>query len=473
MSSAVDQAQGATLSETVTNLRNLIPTAKYERMDLDDIFFSKGENIRHDASYDEESLSELRAAIEAVGGLLQPLGVTPIVAEAQTDEKSFGLIWGFRRYLCLRELAKEDPERFGKNIPVVIVDEAETIGATRIVQLMENEQRKALNPIEKANAIKDALDDKDAGLKASDLAKVFGISEPAVSQHLKLLEFPKAVQEMVATGDISFSAARLIMYKVPKDHQADAAKLAAKMTYGKFESHINDHYGKAPTDPDAAKGGEGGGDSSGNSGDSEGTQKGAQLLRATELNKAYIPFVKTRLEKADKTEKKFTEADLEQVRLDTLNTVLRNPETELAKAIKPFVEQQEEAEKKQKATKEADEKKDKFYREHVKQVEELFNAPADPAKPDAPRATLAQCFAAVAKNVAGLTDDKKKDLGFDLETDPAAITKKLTDTYQEVMAERKKRKEEADKRKKEKEEKEKAEAAKSGSTPAAETEASK
>jgi ParB/RepB/Spo0J family partition protein len=436
-------------------------------MDLDDIFFSKGENIRHDNSYDEESLSELRAAIQAVGGLLQPLGVAPIVPEAETEEKSFGLVWGFRRYMCLRELAKEDPERFGKNIPVVIIDEAETIGATRIVQLMENEQRKALNPIEKANAIKEALDDPGAKLKAQDLAKVFGMSEAAVSQHLKFLELPKAIQEQIAGGEISFSHARLILYKVPKDHWADVAKIAPKMTYGKFEAHINDHYGQAPSDPDAAASGSAS-VSSGNSDATDGTQKGAQLLRATELNKAYIPFVKKRLEKADATNKVYTEADLEKVRLDTLNTVLRSPDTELAKAIKPFVEEQEAAEKQEKAGKEANEKKEKFYREQVKLVEQLFTAPADPTKPDAPRPTLAQCYAEVAKRVVETTEEKRKELGFELETDKGAATKLLTDTYAEVMEERKKRKAEADKRKADKEAEEAKKKAAEG-TPAAET----
>jgi ParB family chromosome partitioning protein len=74
------------------------------------------------------------------------------------------------------------------------------------VSLIENIQRKSLNPIEEAKAFRKYVDDRGYG-GVSELAARIGKSEPYVSKRLALLELPTHVQEQLLRRRITRSMA--------------------------------------------------------------------------------------------------------------------------------------------------------------------------------------------------------------------------------------------------------------------------
>jgi ParB family chromosome partitioning protein len=66
------------------------------------------------------------------------------------------------------------------------------------VSLIENIQRKSLNPIEEAKALRRYVDERGYGA-VSELAARIGKSEPYVSKRLDLLDLPTHVQEQLVS----------------------------------------------------------------------------------------------------------------------------------------------------------------------------------------------------------------------------------------------------------------------------------
>lgn len=432
-------------SADAKNLSNVVKTATKMLVNLDNVFINKSENIREYKSYTEDDIQEMAYQIEAVGGITNPLQIAAIDKDPATENKPYVLVTGFRRSLGLLHLAEIDPV-WKTNVPAVVLKAGASRGATRIVQLIENMARKQLNAMEIAIAANDALTDKESDFTQKDIARLLGRSESNISQLLQLNKLPAQVQQMISSGNLPWTHAReLVRNKaVPEMAYLDLATKGCDMLLDAFEDLIESKYG-SDADPDAATGEGGTGKG--------GTQKPAKMLRATEVESVYMDFLEGRVKEADATKKEFTAKDVEDARLDAIKTVLKNQDTTLEKAIAPFKEarkKQEEAEEQAKDSKKAE---DKFFREKVKRVEELLKTPVDPAHPEKPRITLTQCYGQVAKEVAVLTDEQKKALGFDLSAykEPAALLTKISGTYKEVLEARAKAK--ADKEKREADEK--------------------
>jgi ParB/RepB/Spo0J family partition protein len=409
------------------------------KVDLDKVFISKSENIRGLGSneYSDESIGEMAAQIEAVGGLLQPIGVCKVKPTADTEGKDLMLVWGYRRAFALQYLAETDP-KWAKDVPARMVEKGtETVGATRIIQLMENTARKDLNPMETAQAIHEALNDKQCDFNQQDIARMLGMSTPAVSQHLKLLRFPKNVQEAVSSGNLTFSHAREILSRVPETAWATAAKKASGMTFGAFGEWLDKEY---PADDS-----EGDGEVTA-SGEKSSSQKPAKMLRATDVSNKYVKFLEEQVGTADKNQKTFTAADVAQARLDTVKTILLNPDTQLAKDIDPFLKKLEAQEAEEKAHEEANKAETNFFKEKVKRIEELYDVPVDPTNPNAERPKLTQVYAQVGKEIFSMSDEDKAKLGFALPATPDELVNKLATVYTDTVkarAEAKKKRDEA------------------------------
>lgn len=436
---------------------------RFVRINLNELFVDRDENVRNNDAYSEEAIEELCDQIEAVDGLLQPIGICPIEATPETKNREWGLVYGFRRVTALLQLAKDD-KHWLEDVPALIVEPGDHSTA-KMVQLIENLARKDLTPMEIARGIEEALSDEEVKLKQKDVAKILCMSTAAVSQHRKLLKLPKAVQALLETpaldekGEptgkmkLSFSHARKLQELVPEDEWEKYAEIGTQLDYGDFCKRLNAKFGSTD-DGDSDDEGEGGETSSSTS-----SQKSAKLLRATVLRDSYIPFLKQRVKKADAEEKKFTEADVEKARLDAINTVMKQGDTELSKSIKPFMEKQKEAEEKQKKQKEAEKEKEKFFRAKIKEIRDILKAPIDPENPDAPRPNLTTAIASVVKDVKEMSDDEQKKLGFKLDLE--SFSKDLHEAYVEDVkakkeAAEKRAKAQAEKEAKEKEEAEKA-----------------
>ena len=143
--------------------------------------------------FDEQALEELAASITEVG-LLQPVVVR------KTGDGAYELVMGERRWRASQQAGLE-------NIPAIV---RETLDTDMLRDaLLENLHRQQLNPLEEAAAYQQLLD--DFGATHEQLAQKIGRSRPHISNTLRLLNLPPAVQNRVAAGTISAGHARAIL----------------------------------------------------------------------------------------------------------------------------------------------------------------------------------------------------------------------------------------------------------------------
>ncbi|MES1169259.1 MAG: ParB/RepB/Spo0J family partition protein, partial [Leifsonia sp.] len=146
----------------------------------------------------KEDLDELVQSIREIG-VLQPIVVRPIVGAA-SGEPQYELVMGERRLRASKQLGLE-------TIPAVIKNTADD--AMLRDALLENLHRANLNPLEEASAYQQLL--ADFGITQDELASRIGRSRPQITNTLRLLRLPDAVQKRVAAGVLSAGHARAIL----------------------------------------------------------------------------------------------------------------------------------------------------------------------------------------------------------------------------------------------------------------------
>jgi ParB family chromosome partitioning protein len=144
-------------------------------------------------TFDEEALEELAASITEVG-LLQPVVVRKL------GEGKYELVMGERRWRA--------SQRAGLDYIPAIVRETPDTDMLRDA-LLENLHRQQLDPLEEAAAYQQLLD--DFGATHEQLAQKVGRSRPHISNTLRLLNLPPAVQKRVAAGVLSAGHARALL----------------------------------------------------------------------------------------------------------------------------------------------------------------------------------------------------------------------------------------------------------------------
>jgi ParB family transcriptional regulator, chromosome partitioning protein len=144
-------------------------------------------------SFDEDTLEELASSIREVG-LLQPVVVRRVMPGR------YELIMGERRWRACQQAGLE-------HIPAIV--RGTTDGDLLREALMENLHREQLNPLEEAAAYQQLLD--DFGATHDELARKVGRSRPHISNTIRLLHLPPAVQRRVAAGVLSAGHARALL----------------------------------------------------------------------------------------------------------------------------------------------------------------------------------------------------------------------------------------------------------------------
>ena len=144
-------------------------------------------------TFDEDALDELAASIREVG-LLQPVVVRKVMPG------HYELIMGERRWRA--------SQRAGLDRVPAIVRETPDDELLRDA-LIENLHREQLNALEEAAAYQQLLD--DFGATHEELAVRVGRSRPHISNTLRLLNLPPAVQKRVAAGVLSAGHARALL----------------------------------------------------------------------------------------------------------------------------------------------------------------------------------------------------------------------------------------------------------------------
>jgi ParB family chromosome partitioning protein len=163
--------------------------AKLVNLKLDEIVV--GEGIRK--IIDEDSIQELSTSF-AKHGVLQPVLVQP-------REDHYELLIGARRLMAAKQAGLE-------SIPALVLDEALKPEEAIEARLIENLQRKDLDPLDEAEAYQ-AL--KEMGYSLTTIGKRLGKSRPYVSQRVKLLRLHPKLREAVRHQTITPDHAHTLM----------------------------------------------------------------------------------------------------------------------------------------------------------------------------------------------------------------------------------------------------------------------
>ena len=163
--------------------------------------------------FDEEALAELVHSIREFG-LMQP-----IVVRSPDRSGRYQLVMGERRLRAAQQA--------GLTTIPAIVRETSDDNMLRDA-LLENIHRVNLNPLEEAAAYQQLLDEFD--VTHDELAARLGRSRPLITNMIRLLRLPLAVQRRVAAGVLSAGHARaLLALEGGPDAQEDlAARIVAE-----------------------------------------------------------------------------------------------------------------------------------------------------------------------------------------------------------------------------------------------------
>jgi ParB family transcriptional regulator, chromosome partitioning protein len=187
-------------------------------------------------SFDEEALAELAHSIQEFG-LLQPIVVRPL------GTGLFELVMGERRWRAAQQANLE-------RIPAIVRSTADD--AMLRDALLENIHRVQLNPLEEAAAYQQLLD--DFGVTHEQLAARLGRSRPVITNTIRLLKLPVAVQRRVAVGVLSAGHARaLLSLEEPTAQEELAARIVAEgLSVRATEEAVTLAKNEAPAKPKPA-----------------------------------------------------------------------------------------------------------------------------------------------------------------------------------------------------------------------------
>lgn len=148
------------------------------------------------AHFAESSLEELAASISEVG-VLQPVLVRHVAGE----DDAFELVAGERRWRSARRAGLT-------TIPAIVQDKASDVHSLEVA-LIENLHRTDLNPLEEAAAFQQLID--DFHLTHEQVAERVSKNRVTVTNTLRLLQLPAAVQGAIAEGRLTAGHARALL----------------------------------------------------------------------------------------------------------------------------------------------------------------------------------------------------------------------------------------------------------------------
>ena len=157
--------------------------------------------------FDEESMAALAESIREVGVL------QPVLVRAGGD--GFELIAGERRWRAARRIGLQ-------TIPGIVrtADDASMLQQA----IVENVQREELNPLEEAAAYQQLIE--DFSLTHDDVASRVGRSRTTITNTLRLLQLPPAIQRYVKDGSLRMGHARALLGTPDRAFQEQLAKRA-------------------------------------------------------------------------------------------------------------------------------------------------------------------------------------------------------------------------------------------------------
>ena len=146
-------------------------------------------------NFEKESLEELKSSIKE-RGIIQPL----IVRKSEDHDHKYELIAGERRWQAAKSAGLLE-------VPVVII-EADSLKSLELA-IIENVQRKDLNPIEEAESYKNLIEKFE--YDQEKVSRFIGKSRSYISNSLRLLNLPKKLIEMIKNEKISAGHAKILV----------------------------------------------------------------------------------------------------------------------------------------------------------------------------------------------------------------------------------------------------------------------
>ena len=144
--------------------------------------------------FEKDSLDELTNSIKE-RGIIQPL----IVRKAEIEDK-YELIAGERRWQAAQNAGLNE-------LPVVII-EADNLKSLEFA-IVENVQRKDLNPIEEANGYQRLIN--EFSYDQEKVSKFIGKSRSHIANYLRLLSLPDTVIKLIAENKLSHGHAKVLV----------------------------------------------------------------------------------------------------------------------------------------------------------------------------------------------------------------------------------------------------------------------
>ena len=148
--------------------------------------------------FDEAEIKSLAASIREKG-IVQPLVVRPADG-TEGEEALYQIVAGERRWRAAQRAGIHE-------VPAVVrrLSDAESIE----IALVENLQRRDLNPLEEASAYRRLID--DFAHRQEDVAQALGKSRSHVANTVRLLDLPAPVKALIADSALSAGHGRALL----------------------------------------------------------------------------------------------------------------------------------------------------------------------------------------------------------------------------------------------------------------------
>jgi len=181
--------------------------------------------------FEHTALEELVNSIKEYG-ILEPLIVSPL------SDGRFKLVAGERRLRAAKILNLQ-------TVPII----ARTVSEQQRLEIsmIENIQRRDLNPIEEAVTYEKLVE--EFHLTQEEVAKKVGKSRSRIANSLRLLSLPKEIQNLLASGKLTVGHAKVIMELTSPEEQLKMVKrvLGQKLSVRNVEQKVRVKVGKQPT----------------------------------------------------------------------------------------------------------------------------------------------------------------------------------------------------------------------------------
>ena len=191
---SIEKEVDSSITPTLDNPKPLsdkvLRQSGFVEIDIDKISTNPYQPRTH---WNETDLEELANSIRA-NGIIQPIVVRMNLAG------EYELITGERRFRAAKMIGMS-------RIPALLrkANDEQMLE----LALVENIQRKDLNPIDRAIAYRNYLD--TFGLTQTEAAERLGENRSVVANHLRLLDLPREIQEMLISGDLTTGHAKAIL----------------------------------------------------------------------------------------------------------------------------------------------------------------------------------------------------------------------------------------------------------------------